>query len=203
MNEVHFNNDLDREDDNDVDLDRNDRGDNVDDDGIDNIDFDLDDIDLENHDSDDDDDYDGDGNLGVFDFNEGDVLRHSEARHDDHERSIGRPSSASLFGGQGPRLDHNVVVEGIENVRNEVDSLQPQSDSLSFGQANEGDDAVRANDALNVQNEQRRIEVHLESTDTSLESNHPMEIETPNAIEATTALVDTIHGSASTSGLNL
>ena len=43
----------------------------------------------------------------------------------------------------------------------------------------------------------------MESTDTSLESNHPIEIEMPNVVEVTTALVDTIHGSASTSGLNL
>ena len=86
-------------------------------------------------------------------------------------------------------------MEGIENIRNEVDSLQPQSDSLSFGQANEGDDAIRANEAVNVQN--------LESTDASLELNHPMEIKTSNAVQATTAPVDTIHGRASTSGLNL
>ena len=98
LNEVHSDDDLDREDD-DIDLDQNNRGNNVDDDGIDNIDFDLDDIDLENHDSDDDDDYDGDGNLRVFDFDEGDVLRHNEARHEDHEGSITRPSFASLFGG--------------------------------------------------------------------------------------------------------
>ena len=65
LNEVYSDDDLDGEDDDDVDLDRNDRGDNVDDDGIDNINFDLDDIDSENHDSNDDDDYDGDGNLGV------------------------------------------------------------------------------------------------------------------------------------------
>ena len=196
LNKVHSDDDLDGEDDNDVDLDQNDKGDIVDDY----------DIDLENHDSDDDDDdddYDGDENLGVFDFDEGDIVRHNEARHEDHDGSIGRPSCASLFGGQGPRPHHNVVVEGIENVRNEVDSSQPQSDSLSFGQANEGDDAVRANEAVNVQNEQRRTEIHLESTDASLESNHPMEIETPNVVEATTAPVDTIHGSASTSGLNL
>ena len=122
------------------------------------IDFDLDDIDSENHDSDNDDDYDGDGNLGVFDFDEGDVLRHNEARHEDHEGSIGGPSSASLFGGQGPRLDHNVVVEGIENVRNKVDSLQPQSDS-----------------------------------------SQPQS----DAVQATTTPIDTIHGSASTSRLNL
>ena len=94
-------------------------------------------------------------------------------------------------------------MEGIENVKNKVDSLEPQSDSPFFGQANEGDDVVRANEAVNVQNEQRRTEVHLKSTDASLELNHPMEIETPNAIEATTAPVDTIHGSASTSWLNL
>ena len=50
LNEVHSNDDLDGEDDDDVDLDRNDMGDNVDDDDIDNIDFDLDDIDSENHD---------------------------------------------------------------------------------------------------------------------------------------------------------
>ena len=96
MNEVHFNNDLDGEDDDDVDLDQNDRGDNVDDNDIDNIDFDLDDIDLENHDSDDDDDYDGDGNLGVFNFDERDVLRHNEARHEDCEGSIAGPSFGSL-----------------------------------------------------------------------------------------------------------
>ena len=205
LNEVHSDDDLDGEDDDNVELDRNDRGDIVDDDGIDNINFNLDDIDLENHDSDDDDvnDYDGDGNLNVFDFDEGNVLRHNKARYEDHEGSIGRPSSTSLFGRQGPRLDHNVIVEGIENVRNKVDSSQPQSDSLSFGQANEGDDAVRANDALHVQNEQRRTEVHLESTNVSFELNHLMGFKTPNAVEATIALVDTIHGSASTSGLNL
>ena len=122
LNEVHSNDDLDGEDDDDVDLDRNDRGDNVDDNGIDNIDFDLDDIDSEKHDSDDDDDYDGDGNLEVFDFDKGDVLRHNEARHEDHEGSIGGPSSASLFGGKGPWLDHNVAMEGVVNVRNKVDS---------------------------------------------------------------------------------
>ena len=115
LNEVHSDDDLDGEDDDDVDLDQNDRGDNVDDDDIDNIDFDLDDIDLENHDSDDDDDYDGDGNLGVFDFNEGDVLHHNKARHEDHEGSIEGPSSASLFDGQGPRPDHNVAMERIKN----------------------------------------------------------------------------------------
>ena len=104
LNEVHSNDDLDGEDDDNVDLDRNDRGNNVDDDSIDNIDFNLDDINSKNHDSDDD-DYDGDGNLGVFDFDEGDVLRHNEARHEDHEESIGGPSSASLFGRQGPQPD--------------------------------------------------------------------------------------------------
>ena len=124
LNEVHYDDDLDGEDDDDVDLDRNDRGDNVDDDGTDNINFDLDDIDSKNHDSDDDDDYDGDGNLGVFDFDEGDVLRHNEVRYEDHEGSIGGPSNASLFGGQGLGLDHNVTMEGIENVRNKLDSSQ-------------------------------------------------------------------------------
>ena len=72
-----------------------------------------------------------------------------------------------------------------------------------FGQANEEDDGVLANEAVNVQSKQRRTEVHLESTDASLESNHLMEIETPNVVEATTTPIDTIHGSASTSGLNL
>ena len=56
---------------------------------------------------------------------------------------------------------------------------------------------------MNVQNEQRQAEVHLETTDASLESNHPMEIETPNVVEATTTPADIIHKSASTSGLNL
>ena len=123
LNEVHSNDDLDGEDDKDVDLNRNDGGDNVDDDGIDNIDFDLDDIDLENHDSDDDDDYDGDRNLRIFDFDEGDVQRHNEARHEDHEGFIVGPSFGSLSTGQGLRPDHNVAMKGIENVRNEVDSL--------------------------------------------------------------------------------
>ena len=123
MNEVHSNNDLDGEDDDEVDLDRNHRGNNVDDDNVDSIDFDLDDIDSENHDSDDDDDdYGGDGNLEVFDFNEGDVLRHNEARHEDHEGSIIRPSFGSLSAKQGLWCDHNVAIEGTENVRNEVDS---------------------------------------------------------------------------------
>ena len=45
LNEVHSDDDLDGEDEDDVDLDRNDRGDNVEDDDIDNIDFDRDDID--------------------------------------------------------------------------------------------------------------------------------------------------------------
>ena len=123
LNEVHSYDDLDGEDDDDIDLDQNIRGDNVDDDGIDNIDFNLDDIDLENHDSDDDHDYDDDGNLGVFDFGERDVLCHKKARHVDHEGSIGGPSSGSLFAEQGLWPDHNVAMEGIENVRNEVDSL--------------------------------------------------------------------------------
>ena len=43
----------------------------------------------------------------------------------------------------------------------------------------------------------------MKTTDASLESNHPMEIETSNVVEATIAPVDTIHGSASTFGLNL
>ena len=43
----------------------------------------------------------------------------------------------------------------------------------------------------------------METTDASLELNHPMEIETPNVVEATTALADTIHRSASTFRLNL
>ena len=121
LNEVHSNDDLEGEDDDDIDLDQNNRGDNVDDDGIDNIDFDLNDIDLKNHDSDDDDDYDGDGNLGVFDFDEGDVLRHNKTRHEDHGGSIAGPSFGSLFAGQGPRPDHNVAMEGTKNVRNKVD----------------------------------------------------------------------------------
>ena len=133
MNEVHSDDDLNGEDDDDVDLDRNDRGNNVDNDGIDNIDFDLDDIDSENHDLDDDDDYGGDGNSGVFNFNEGDVLRHNEARHEDHERSIIGPSFGSLSVGQGLWPDHNVAIEGTENVRNKMDSSQLQSDFLPFG----------------------------------------------------------------------
>ena len=90
-----------------------------------------------------------------------------------------------------------VCRSSLSHVRNS------ERNSLCFGQANESDDAVRANEAVNVQNEQRQTEIHLESTDASLESNHPMENETPNVVEATTAPIDNIHGSASTSELNL
>ena len=82
--------------------------------------------------------------------------------------------------------DHNVAKEATENVGNKVDSSQLQSDSLSFGEGNEGDDALPANKLVHVQQDPIPSRVHFESMDASLESNHHMEIEMFNVVQAAT-----------------
>ena len=67
--------------------------------------------------------------------------------HDDHEGSIGGPPFETLHTGQGIGSYHNVGMGTIENVRIEVDSLQPRNDSVSFGG---GDNVLPANEPTHV-----------------------------------------------------
>jgi hypothetical protein len=86
----------------------------------------------------------------------------------------------TLHSGQGFRSDHNVAMEASENVRIEVDSLQPRSDYLSVG---EGDNVLPANEPTHVQQDPLPARVHSESMDASLISNHHIEDQTPNVPE--------------------
>ena len=196
MNKVHSDDDLDEEDDNEDDVNPNNRAENDDDNNVDDIDFDLDNLDLENHDSEDDDGNGSDGNLGVFDFDEADVPHHNDGMHDDHEGSIGGPPFETLHTGQGFCSDHNVAKGAIENVRIDVDSLQPRSDFLSFG---EGDNVLPANEPTHVQQDPLPARVHSESMDASLISNHRIEDQTPNVPEMPTTRFRALQRIASTS----
>ena len=131
-------------------MDRNDRVGNNDDNNVHDINFDLDDLDSKNHDSEDEDGDGSDGNLGVFDFDEADVPQHNDRIHDDHEGSIGGPPFETLHTRQGFLFEHNVAMGTIENVGIEVDSLQPRSDSISFG---EGDNVLAANEPTHIQHD--------------------------------------------------
>lgn len=196
LNEVHSDDDLDEEDDNEDDVDTNDRAGNDDDNNVDDMEFDLDDLESENHDSEDEDGNGSDGNLGVFDFDEADVPQNNDGMHDNHEGSIGGPPSETLHTGQGFRSDHSVVMGAIENVGIEVDSLQPRSDSLSFG---EGDNVLPANEPTHVQQDPLPSRVHSEAMDASLVSNHRIEDQTPNVPEMPTTRFRALQRTASTS----
>jgi hypothetical protein len=198
VNEVHSDDDLDEEDDNEVDMDPNDRAGNDDDNNVDDIDDDLDDLDSENSDSDDGDEgyNNNDRNLGVFDFDEADVPHNNDEMHDDHEGSIGGTPFETLHTGQGCRLDHNVAMGATENVGIEVDSLQPHSDSLSFGG---GDNVLSANEPTHAQRDPLPAQIHSESMDASLISNHRTEVQTSNVAEMPITRSHALQGIASTS----
>ena len=85
--------------------------------------------------------------------------------HDDHEGSIGGPHFDTVHTGQGFRSNHNVAMGAPEHVGIEVGSLQPHSDSLSFGG---GDNVLPANEPTHVQHDPLPAIVHSESMDAPL-----------------------------------
>ena len=116
--------------------------------------------------------------------------------HVDHEGSIGRPPFETLHTGQGFRSDHNVAMGATKNIGFEVDSLQSQSDSLSFGG---GDNVLPANEPTHVQQDQFLAIVHFESMDAFHISNHRIEVPTPNVAKMPITRCHALQGIASTS----
>jgi hypothetical protein len=110
--------------------------------------------------------------------------------HDDHEGSIG----------QGFCFDHNVAMGATKNVGIEVDSLQPHSDSLSFGG---GDNVLFANELTYAQQDPLPDTVHSESMDGSFISNHRREGQTPNVAEMPITRFHALQGIASTSTVQM
>jgi hypothetical protein len=200
LNEVHSDDDLDKEDDNKDDVDPNDRAGNDDDNNVDDIDFDWDDFDSKNHDSEDDDDNGSDENLGVFDFDEADVLHHNDGMNDDHEGSIRGQPFEILHAGQDFCSDHNIAMGAIQNVGIEVDSLQSQSDSFSFSG---GDNVLTANEPTHVQQDPLPARVHSEFMDVSLIFNHHIELQTTNVLGMPTTRFCAIQRIASTSTMQV
>ena len=130
------------------------------------------------------------------------MIRSNEARHVDHEGSIEGTSFGSLSAKQGLWRDHNVATVEIETIENDVGFSQPLSDSFSFGQGLDGDDAPRINEPVHVLHDLIPTVVHIQIANASSKSNHPIEIEALHVSEPNTAPIPITVGSASTSELH-
>ena len=98
---VHSDDDLDGDDqDDNTYWDPHEGSDDIDNNDIKPMDFDIDDLDSDDSHSDGN-DGGGDGDYMIFDFNEEVKIRPNEARHIDHECPIERPSFGSLSAKQG------------------------------------------------------------------------------------------------------
>ena len=96
LNKVHLDNDLDGDDqDDDEDQDLHEESDDIDNNDIKPMDFDIDTLDSEDSHSNGNDDG-GDGDFAIFDFNEDVMICPNEARHVHHEGPIDGPSFGIL-----------------------------------------------------------------------------------------------------------
>ena len=198
LNIVHSDDDLDGDDqDDDEDQDLHENGDDIDNNDIETMDFDIDNLDSDDSHSHGN-DGGGDGNFAIFDFHNKVMIRPNEVRHIHHKGSIGGPPFGSLFAKQGVLRNHNVATEAIGTVESNVATSQPLNDSLCSAQCHDGDDAPCINEPVPSPHDIVPTAVHIETTNASSESNHPIQNEALHVPESNTTPTPTTLGSAST-----
>jgi Protein of unknown function (DUF 659)/hAT family C-terminal dimerisation region len=136
LNAIHSDDESDGVDHDDgLDFDQDERGSPpVDDENMDDLDFNLDDLDVDDPESDGDDSDDGaSGNMGIFDFNEGDLPQEHVPQPSGQDPNGDGPSFGQLCSGQGLWVQQGDVLNVLDDGENVIPSTQTQSDSLSFG----------------------------------------------------------------------
>ena len=202
LNMVHSDDDLDGDDqDDDEDQNPHEEGDDIDNNDVESMDFDIDTLDSDNSHSDGNDDG-GDGDFAIFDFNEDVMIRSSKAKHVHHEGPIDGPPFGILSAKQGVQHDYTIATVAIGTVENDVGASQPLNDSLHSGQRHAGDDAPHINEPMTTLHDIVPTIVHIETTNASSESKHPIQIEALHVPEPRMASTPTTLGSASTSELH-
>ena len=202
LNTVHSDNDLDGDDqDDDEDQDPHEKGDDIDNNDVEPMDFDIDTLNSDNSHSDGNDDG-GDGNFAIFDFNEDVMICPSEVRHVHHEGPIDGAPFGILSAEQGVWRDHTIATVATGTVESEVGTSQPLNNSLRSGQRHAGDDAPHINEPVTALHDVVPTTVHIETANASSESNHPIQIKALHVLEPHTAPTPTTFRSASTSELH-
>ena len=198
MNTIHSDDDLDGDDqDDNEDHDPHEEGDDINNNDIEPMDFDIDTLDSNDSHSDGNDNG-GDGDFAIFDFNKHVMIRPSEVRHVHHEGSIDGAPFGILFAKQGVRRDHTVATVATWTVESDIGALQPLNDSPRSGQRHTNYDAPHINELVTALHDIVQTIVHIETANASFESNHPIQIEALYVPEPRMAPTHTTLGSTST-----
>ena len=202
LNTVHSDDDLDGDDQDDTeDQDPHEEGDDIDNNDVEPMDFDENALDSDDSHSDGNDNG-GDGDFAIYDFNEDVMIRPSEARHVHHEGPIDGAPFEVLSTEQGVRRDHTTPTVATGTVESDVGASQPLNDSHRSSERHAGDDAPHIDEPVIALHDIVPTTVHIETTNASPESNHPIQIEALHVPEPHMAPTPTTLGSASTSELH-